>query len=785
MNGDGYADVIVGAPGWDGGDSNEGAALVYLGGAQGIVSGNPATAAAAIQSNFASGNLGQSVASAGDVNGDGYGDVIVGAPSYDNGQSSEGAAFIYLGGPSGIASGNPASAATMLEGNHASTHMGWSVASAGDVNGDGYGDVIVGANWYQNGQVFEGGAFVFLGGPSGVANGDPTTAAATLESNQVVGFMGDSVASAGDVNGDGYSDVIVGAAQYGAAGEGAAFVFLGGPGGVASGSPATAAAVLAGQQPGGNFGFTVASAGDVDGDGYADVIVGAPGYDRGETDEGAAFVFRGGATGIPSGGPATADAVLESNQSGAKLNSVAGAGDVNGDGYADVIVGFMAYANGEPQEGAAFLYLGGGSGVASGGPGNAAAILESNQAFAWLGSSVASAGDVNGDGYADVIVGALHYANGETSEGGAFVFLGGPGGIASGSAVTAAAVIETNQAGAGLISVASAGDVNGDGFADVIVGAYLYDDGETDEGKAFLFYGGGNRTGRLVLAAQGRGAVGGTPVQPWGASYGADFEAALRALDAKPIRKVKMEVQACASGVPFGHPSCSSGVTSSWVGSDIDQKLKPSGLADGKLYRWRARILYAPAGVTQPGITPPPKPAHGPWRRLAAQSVEADVRVGLDTDLDGLRDSIDPDDDDDGLSDAAEALIGTNPLDPDTDGDQVCDGGAAVASAGCSATTPDNCPFVVNTIQTNSDAFTAGDACQCGDVIGDGKLDDDDVMRVRQQLVGRTTVTPFDANRCDVTGDGACDVRDLAVLERLVRGAPATIVPGCTAYGAP
>jgi hypothetical protein len=788
VNGDGYADVIVGAPRWDGGDTNEGLALVYLGGAQGIVSGNPATAAAAIQSNFASGNLARSVASAGDVNGDGYSDVIVGAPGFDNGQTGEGAAFIFLGGPGGIVSGNPAGSATVLEGNHTSTQMGWSVASAGDVNGDGYGDVIVGANWYQNGQAFEGGAFVFLGSPSGVASGSPASAAARIESDQVAAFLGDSVASAGDVNGDGYSDVIVGAAQYddGDTDEGAAFVFLGGPSGIASGNPATAAAVLEGQQAGANFGLSVASGGDVDGDGYADVIVGAPGYDRGETDEGAAFVFRGGPGGISSGSPATADGVIESNQAGALLGrSVAGAGDVDADGFADVIVGSPQYGNGQFQEGAAFVFRGGPGGSANGNPATAAATLESNQSGAWMGyGSVASAGDVNGDGYADVIVEALYYSDGQTNEGAAFVFLGGPSGITSGDPATAAAVIETNQASSGLVSAASAGDVNGDGYADVIVGAYLYDDGETDEGKAFLFYGNGNRTGRLVRAMQGRGSSA-VHVQPWGASYDATFEGSLLAFDPSGSSKLKLEVQACPSGVPFGHPSCFDGVSSSWVDPNSTVKLKPAGLTDGGLYRWRARILYAPAHVTQPGITAPPHPEHGPWRRLAAQSVEADVRVGLDTDLDGLRDSIDPDDDNDGLSDVAEAAIGTNPLDPDTDGDHVCDGGAAVAAVGCSATAPDNCPFVVNTIQSNSDAFTAGDACQCGDVTGDGMLDDIDVMRAREQLVGRTTATPFDPDRCDVTGDGLCDVRDLALLERLVRGVPATIVPGCTAYGAP
>jgi len=494
VNGDGYADVIVGADLYDAGQTDEGAAFVFLGGPSGVASGNPSTAAARLESNQDAAGFGISVASAGDVNGDGYADVIVGAYLYDTGEIDAGAAYIFLGGPSGIANGNPSTAATRLESNQASSGFGVSVAGAGDVNGDGYSDVIVGAYQYDNGQTDEGAAFVFLGGSSGIANGNPSNAATLLESNQAGAGFGFSVAPAGDVNGDGYADVIVGAYLYddGQMDEGAAFLFRGTATGVASANPATAMAQLESDQSSAVFGFSVAGAGDVNGDGYADVIVGAPGYSSGQSLEGAAFLVLGNASGIVTGNPFSAAARLESNQAGAQLGfSVAGAGDVNGDGFADVIVGSHLYDNGQTDEGAAFVYLGGAKGIVSGNPGNAAARLESNQASAQLGWSVAGAGDVNGDGYADVIVGAINYDDGETDEGAAFVFLGGPTGIATGDPSTAAAQLESNQAGAQFgTSVAGAGDVNGDGYADVIVGAPLYDNGETDEGAAFVFLGG-------------------------------------------------------------------------------------------------------------------------------------------------------------------------------------------------------------------------------------------------------------------------------------------------------
>ncbi|MBK8553946.1 MAG: FG-GAP repeat protein [Ignavibacteria bacterium] len=144
-----------------------------------------------------------SVSSAGDVNGDGYSDVIVGAPYFDNGQNDEGAAFVYHGSVTGLSTFSNWSA----EGNQSLAYFGTSVSTAGDVNGDGYSDVIVGAYWFDNGHTQEGKAFVYHGSASGLS----LTPNWSAEGNQAGTYYGNSVSSAGDVNGDGYSDVIVGA----------------------------------------------------------------------------------------------------------------------------------------------------------------------------------------------------------------------------------------------------------------------------------------------------------------------------------------------------------------------------------------------------------------------------------------------------------------------------------------------------------------------------------------------------------------------------------------------
>ncbi len=150
--------------------------------------------------------FGRVVATAGDVNGDGYSDVIVGADQYDNGETDEGRAFVYHGSAAGLS----ATPAWTAESNQASALFGFSVATAGDVNGDGFADVIVGALYFDNGQTDEGRAFVYLGSAAGLA----PTAAWTAESDQASAQFGWSVATAGDVNGDGFADVIVGANQF-------------------------------------------------------------------------------------------------------------------------------------------------------------------------------------------------------------------------------------------------------------------------------------------------------------------------------------------------------------------------------------------------------------------------------------------------------------------------------------------------------------------------------------------------------------------------------------------
>ena len=206
------------------------------------------------------GRFGCSLSSAGDVNGDGYDDVIVGD---DRDQFDIGRAYVYLGSPSGLI----ATPSITLTGEAAADSFGRAVSYAGDVNGDGYGDVIVGASNYNYGQ---GKIYVYLGSPSGIS----ATPSITLTGEQSYDYFGAPIASAGDVNGDGYGDVIVGAPFHSngiGISTGRVYVYLGSP----TGLSATPGINLTAEVGGYLFGASLSSA-DINGDGYGDVIVGAP-----------------------------------------------------------------------------------------------------------------------------------------------------------------------------------------------------------------------------------------------------------------------------------------------------------------------------------------------------------------------------------------------------------------------------------------------------------------------------------------------------------------------------
>ena len=403
---------------------------------------------------------------AGDVNGDGYADIVLGNATQT---------LVFAGsidGPPGQPSWTLAAPATSL-------------FTAGDIDGNGCADLLV-ANQSDGSQ--RGAVRVYQGYPSGgpqmvtTIQGDPGD------------YLGWATCTAGDVNGDGLSDVAI--ASWPLAGN-TVKIF-----------PAFNIAIYSGVgcqwatqgDPTSRVGFSVASSGDVNGDGYSDLVVGAPG-DFGSNTGGFAFCCLGSSSG-PSGSPgwyAWGGALGDSLG-----HSVACAGDVNGDGYSDVIVGAPGSSRGQTKEGIAYLYFGHPSGLSPAPDWS----YESNDAGGLFGWGVASAGDVNGDGYGDVVIGEPNYTPSQdlVEVGRSMVFLGSANGLASQPAWQHSAGYDHAHTGR---SVACAGDVNGDGYSDVIIGNPTDWIGRVEAGRSYVYYG---------------SADGLSPEPGWGIEGGQDWE---------------------------------------------------------------------------------------------------------------------------------------------------------------------------------------------------------------------------------------------------------------------
>lgn len=437
---------------------------------------------------------GEAVAAAGDVNGDGRGDVVIGAPLADNnGRAASGSAYVVFGrpGPATVDLANLGAGGFRIDGASTTQQVGTSVAGAGDVNADGRADVIVGSFWYSQ-------AYVIFG-KSGAAGVD--LASLGTRGFRVVSHYGEvlgrSVGGAGDVNRDGYADVIVGAPEADNSGEsysGSAYVVFGSahPADVMVNQPPFDGFRIDGAEDDDRAGDSVAGQGDVNGDGRPDIIVGAPGFDTPDAIDfrresgGAYVVFGKSSTGTVDLGELGAGGFrIDGADDGDSVGvSVAGAGDINGDASADAIVrgdeapAYIVY--GKSDTGRVDLF-------ALARPDG----FRIDNAFGWsTRASAAAAGDINGDRRPDVIVGATYANNtGRPFSGAAYVVFGRPSPDTIDVTALGAGGLRIDGAALGDYagtSVAAAGDVDADRRPDVMVGAPQADGAGTDSGAAYV-----------------------------------------------------------------------------------------------------------------------------------------------------------------------------------------------------------------------------------------------------------------------------------------------------------
>jgi len=461
-----------------------------------------------------SGRLGYSMSNAGDIDNDGYDDIIIGAYSINQ-------AFLVYGkedlDPASVSilvtTLDPATTGFTITGSTASDQLGFSVSGAGDVNQDGYDDIIVGAPGAISNK---GAAYVIYGGAKAsmmhialsTTSLKHLTTGFTITGSVVDDKLGSSVSGAGDLNKDGYDDVIVGA-PYASSNKGAAYVIYGGAKSslldldLSSSTtvldPHANGFVITGNAAGDWLGAAVSGGGDINKDQYDDIIIGA--YNKGGM-QGAAYVIYGGAKSSMASiylsssalNPSTNGFTITGGAQTGLGGSVSNAGDINNDGYDDLVIGAL-YQN--SFQGAVFVIYGGGTNsdidFSTGttlDPASTGFTISTtgNAAFSYFGYAINSAGDLNKDGYDDIIIGA--YAV-NSNMGAAYVVYEGekynlPNREFSSSSAfdpktTAFSILENTSPSSLGMSVGLC-DFNNDGFSDILIGA----SGGSSGGTAYI-----------------------------------------------------------------------------------------------------------------------------------------------------------------------------------------------------------------------------------------------------------------------------------------------------------